>query len=94
MSFLWYPFAGFIIFWLIAVPVSHLTGAQDIEKLDLNLLTPIAKYCLPKRLRHTEMQLYTATKVSPDKSDLKDGTEWVWKNSQIILDHKEKEALK
>lgn len=93
MAFMWYPIAGTIIFALIAIPVSHLTGAQDIEKLDLNLLSPVAKCLVPKRLRHIEMQLCTATKVSPDKSDLKEGTEWVWKNSQVVLDSKEKEAL-
>lgn len=93
MAFFWYPFAGALIFTLIAIPVSHLTGAQDIEKLDLNLLAPVVKSLLPLRLRHTEMQLYTATKAAPDKSDLKEGNEWVWKNPQVALDDKEKEAL-
>lgn len=96
MSFLWYPFAGAVICFAIGIIVSHLTGSQDLDKLDIKLISPVAQFLLPKRLRHTELQLYTATKVPQDKKTLKEGTEWVWKNSQSILDRseKEKESLK
>lgn len=96
MSFLWYPFAGAFICISIGIIVSHLTGSQNLEKLDINLISPVAQFLIPRRLRHTEMQLYTATKLPQEKGALKEGTEWIWKNSHSILDtnDKEKESLK
>ena len=44
IAFLWYTVIGTVLFWIVAIPVSHLTGAQDLEKLDLTLLTPVVKY--------------------------------------------------
>lgn len=85
ISFIWYSFVGSVIFWAVAVPVSHLTGAQELDKLDINLLSPVIKCFIPKRYRHTELQVYTAKQVSPDTTDLKEGTEWTWKDSHTII---------
>lgn len=94
MSFIWYSFVGGVIFWVVAIVVSHLTGAQDLSKLDINLLSPVIQRLMPKRYRHTELQVYTAKVVSPDANDLKEGTEWVWRASQAKLgSEKEKEPL-
>lgn len=97
MSFLWYTCAGTIITWVVGIAVSHLTGAQDLEKLNLNLLAPMAKYLVPKKLRHQELQVYSTTTAVAEKNPEKEGTEWVWKNSQVVVEYigdNEKEQLK
>lgn len=49
MSFLWYGVFGTLLFWAVAIPVSHLTGAQDLDKLNLQLLTPAVKHLVMRR---------------------------------------------
>lgn len=53
----------------------------------------MAKYLVPKKLRHQELQVYSTTTAVAEKNPEKEGTEWVWKNSQVVVDN-EKEQLK
>lgn len=55
ISFQWYAVIGVITFWLPAVIISHLTGGQDLNKFNINLLSPFIQNWLPMKYRHTEL---------------------------------------
>lgn len=42
--------------YFVSILISHLTGSkEDLNKLNVNLLSPWARILLPKKLQHTEM---------------------------------------
>lgn len=59
----WYGPFGVVITWVSCIVISHLTGGQDLNALDLNLLAPCIKNLLPKKYRHTQLQVLTIKPV-------------------------------
>lgn len=51
LSFMWYSVLGFIITWLICIPLSHLIGTKDVHKLNPNLIATIAKPLITSQLK-------------------------------------------
>lgn len=85
ISFMWYGPIGALITWISCIIISYLTGGQDLNEMNLNLLAPCIKNLLPKKYRHTQLQLLTDKPVdgTADGDENKDNlntTEWVWKN--------------
>lgn len=47
--------------WIPAIIVSHLTGGQDLNKLNIKLLSPFIQKMLPQKYRPIEMRLIDST---------------------------------
>lgn len=81
----WYGPLGAAIFWISCIVISYLTGGQDLNELDLNLLAPCIRNLLPKKYRHTHLQVLVVKPadetVDGDKNEL-NASEWVWKNDE------------
>lgn len=81
---------GTLLTWIFGISISYFTGGQNLNELNVNLLSPGIKKLLPKRYRHTQLQLImmntpTDTQcVYPGQPVAKD---WLWKNYEIAHVH-------
>lgn len=41
--------------WIPSMIISHLTGGQDFNGFNVQLLSPAVRHLVPKKYRHTEM---------------------------------------
>lgn len=57
------------MFWVPAVIVSHLTGGQDLDKFNIQLLSPFVQKMLPMKYRHTELKLIEKKISNHDKGN-------------------------
>ncbi|XP_037039646.1 sodium-coupled monocarboxylate transporter 1-like isoform X2 [Bradysia coprophila] len=87
ISFPWYPFIGAFIVWIVGIPLSHVIGsADDLDQLNPDLIAPLSRLLIPKRLLHVELPLSTvqfndvnANEKDPKGSKLLNGNnEWTW----------------
>lgn len=56
ISFQWYAIIGVITMWIPSIIISHLTGGQDFNEFNVQLLSPAVRHLVPKKCRHTEMK--------------------------------------
>lgn len=74
IAFMWYGPLGGVIAWIAATIISYVTGGQDLNELDVNLLAPCIKYLLPKKYRHVELKRIEQ-KLSRDQEKEKEAQE-------------------
>lgn len=74
MSFVWYSTVGTFLVFLVGIPVSYLTGSQDLSKMHAKLISPVVHRWLPKEVTKSELVLKTSA-VNPDDVHIK---EWVF----------------
>lgn len=43
--------------WIPGVIISYLTGGQDFNGFNVQLLSPLARHLVPKKIRHTELKI-------------------------------------
>lgn len=72
ISFQWYGTIGAVTTWVVTIIVSHLTGGQDISKLNIQLLSPFVQKLLPEKYHHTELASRDK-KISSDKANNQNG---------------------
>lgn len=56
ISFMWYGPIGLVLTWTIGIVTSVLTGGNDLNQFNMNLLSPYVKRLLPKKYRHIQLQ--------------------------------------
>lgn len=56
ISFHWYAFIGTIIVWMFGIPMSYIFGKNTVETMDPSLISPVAKFLLPKKMRLADIQ--------------------------------------
>lgn len=56
ISFQWYSTIGVLCMWIPAIIVSHLTGGQNFENFNIQLLSPVVRGLVPKKYRLTELK--------------------------------------
>lgn len=87
----WYGPIGTAITWICCIIISYLTGGQDLNELNLNLLAPCVQQLLPRKYRHTQLHVVhekpvadvTINDATNDSITEKlTTTEWVWKNDE------------
>ncbi|KAG4075104.1 hypothetical protein HA402_013499 [Bradysia odoriphaga] len=87
ISFPWYPFIGAFIVWIVGIPLSHVIGSvDDLDKLNPDLIAPLARLLIPKRFMHVELPLSTVQfdDVNANEKDAKESkllnenNEWTW----------------
>ena len=86
ISFMWYGFMGAMMVYIVAIPVSYLTGGVDLDQFDTKLLAPIARSFLPKKMRHIELPVKAPNGLSLP-------TDWIRRDSEPKTEQ-EKELLK
>lgn len=59
ISFVWYSTVGTFLVFLVAIPVSYLTGSQDLSKMQAKLISPVVHWMLPKEVTNNELILKT-----------------------------------
>lgn len=42
--------------WIPSIIISHLTGGQDFDGFNVQLLSPAVRHLVPKKYRHMEMK--------------------------------------
>jgi solute carrier family 5 (sodium-coupled monocarboxylate transporter), member 8/12 len=57
IAFMWYPFIGFVITWVVGVLVSHLTGSVQLKDIQVSLIAPPAQWLLPMDLLKMQMPM-------------------------------------
>lgn len=62
LAFPWYGVLGTIILFAVAIPVSYLTGSEDVRELGPRLISPVAHWMLPKEILKTDIQLQIVSK--------------------------------
>ncbi|XP_055635012.1 sodium-coupled monocarboxylate transporter 2-like [Toxorhynchites rutilus septentrionalis] len=87
ISFVWYSTVGTFLVFLIGIPVSYLTGSQDLEKMQSKLISPVVHWMLPSDTTKNDLTL----KASDDyrKSDESLAKRW---NMTLAANH-EREKL-
>lgn len=60
MSFVWYSTVGTFLVFLVGIPVSYLTGSQDLSKMHAKLISPVVHRWLPKEITKSELVLKTS----------------------------------
>lgn len=55
LSFMWFALLGALIVWIVAVPLSFIIGKNDTNKLNQNLISPVARFMIPKEYRCEEV---------------------------------------
>lgn len=75
-----------------AIIISHLTGGQDLTKLNIQLLSPCAQKFMPKKYRHIKLKRETNGKIGresedePKKHKSSFETKWTFKeNAEVKL---------
>lgn len=74
MSFVWYSTVGTFLVFLVGIPVSYLTGSQDLSKMHAKLISPVVHRWLPKEITKSDLVLKTSG-VNPEDVQIK---EWVF----------------
>lgn len=64
ISFQWYSTIGAIMTWIPAIIVSHLTGGRDMNKYNINLISPVIRSWLPESYQHAELKPMNNIKCS------------------------------
>ncbi|XP_055297867.1 sodium-coupled monocarboxylate transporter 2-like [Sitodiplosis mosellana] len=92
IAFQWYPLIGVILMCVPAIIISHLTGGQDLTKLNVLLLSPCAQKLVPKKYRHIQLKRgnkgSTGHQSENEKKMLKPSLETKWtfiENSEVKL---------
>lgn len=57
IAFQWYPALGVLSMWIPAMIISYLTGGQNFDHFNVELLAPCVQGWVPRKYRHTEMKL-------------------------------------
>ncbi|XP_058058291.1 sodium-coupled monocarboxylate transporter 2-like [Anopheles bellator] len=57
ISFVWYSTVGTLIVFLVGIPVSYLTGSQDMRNFKPKLIAPLAQWMLPAEVRQSDFSL-------------------------------------
>ncbi|XP_055542485.1 sodium-coupled monocarboxylate transporter 2-like [Wyeomyia smithii] len=57
ISFVWYSTIGTLLVFLVGIPISYLTGSQDLRQMNVKLLAPIAQRLLPRRKSTEELPI-------------------------------------
>lgn len=63
ISFLWYSVIGVITTWIPAIIISHLTGGQNFNGFNVQLLSPIVRHLVPIKYRHIELKTVKNVKM-------------------------------
>ncbi|XP_058447704.1 sodium-coupled monocarboxylate transporter 2 [Malaya genurostris] len=74
ISFVWYSTVGTILVFLIGIPVSYMTGSQDLSKLQSKLISPVAHWLLPGDMVNSELTL----KTDDEKQEVTQIKEWIF----------------
>lgn len=64
ISFQWYSTIGVLCMWIPAIIISHLTGGQNFENFNVQLLSPVVRGLVPKKYRLTELKQRKAPNLS------------------------------
>lgn len=56
ISFQWYAVIGVITTWIPGMIISHLTGGQNFNGFNVQLLSPAVRHLVPMKYRHTELK--------------------------------------
>lgn len=59
ISFVWYSTVGTFLVFLIGIPVSYLTGSQDLEKMQTKLISPVVHWMLPGKMTESDRTFKT-----------------------------------
>lgn len=72
-----------------AIIISYLTGGQDLQKLNIQLLSPCAQKFLPKKYRHIQLKRGSIRQKTEDEKKTRNAsfeTKWMFKeNSEAKL---------
>lgn len=71
--------------WIVGIPLSHVIGSsKDLDKLNPDLIAPVARFLIPKRLLHVELPMSTVQfddangKEAKELKLLSERNEWTW----------------
>lgn len=71
--------------WIVGIPLSHVTGfSEDLDKLNPELVAPLARRLIPKRRLNAELPLRTVQFDDVNDSETKEckllngRNEWAW----------------
>ncbi|XP_050086804.1 sodium-coupled monocarboxylate transporter 2-like [Anopheles aquasalis] len=73
ISFVWYSTVGTLIVFLVGIPVSYLTGSQDMRNFKAKLIAPLAQWMLPEEVRQNDFSLKEVNRTS-DPTTVKEWT--------------------
>ncbi|XP_053695458.1 sodium-coupled monocarboxylate transporter 1 [Sabethes cyaneus] len=59
ISFVWYSTVGTLLVFLVGMPVSYLTGSQDLNQICAKLIAPVAQWMLPHEMTASELTIET-----------------------------------
>ncbi|XP_055716531.1 sodium-coupled monocarboxylate transporter 2 [Phlebotomus papatasi] len=82
ISFVWYAVIGFLIVPLVGIPVSLLTGSNDIYKTGKRLISPVAHWILPEDMRTKDGPLNMENVITNIQGDQIKDTTWVWEGKE------------
>lgn len=72
ISFVWYSTVGTFLVFLVGIPVSYLTGSQDLNKVQAKLFSPVVHWLLPETVRRGELS------VKPEEDKPNQIKEWIY----------------
>lgn len=88
IAFQWYPVLGVFLMIIPAIIISHLTGGQDLTKLNIQLLSPCAQKFMPKKYRHFQLKRENNGKAGHENEDEKKKssfeTKWTFKENDEV----------
>ena len=61
IAFPWFGVIGTLIVWILALPISFLTGSVKVKEMNNRLIAPIAQWLLPREVREAEQLQMTTT---------------------------------
>lgn len=84
IAFPWFSFIGALIVFIVAIPVSYMTGGEDLKRLGTRLIAPVCHWMLPKDVFKIDMKLHSIPEIILSSQDHYGDTtncekkEWIW----------------
>uniref|UniRef100_A0A7G3AU22 Putative sodium/solute symporter n=1 Tax=Lutzomyia longipalpis TaxID=7200 RepID=A0A7G3AU22_LUTLO len=82
ISFVWFAVFGFLMVPLVGIPISLLTGSNDVYKTGKRLISPVAHWLLPEDIRNKEPPLNTEIPIINKEGNQVKETTWVWEGAE------------